>query len=58
MTQLSLKALQCAEHATSFSFSFSGDGGREMEEELGELGTWKWLLDCHYTVYFFLVLGD
>lgn len=46
MTQLSLKALQCAEHATSFWFSFSEDTGREMEEELGNLalGNGSWTL--------------
>lgn len=37
ITQLSLKALQCAEHALSFWFSFSGERGREREEELGSL---------------------
>lgn len=57
MTQLSLKALQCAEHATSFWFSFSGDTGREMEEELGNLalGNGSWTL---IPLLFFLLLGE
>lgn len=37
ITLLSLKALQSAEHAISFWFSFSGKRGKEMEEELGNL---------------------
>lgn len=37
ITQLNLKAFQCAEHAISFWFSFSEERGGEMEEELGNL---------------------
>lgn len=37
ITQLNLKALQCAEHSISFWFCFSEERRGEMEEELGNL---------------------